>query len=138
MRRVLLTDRRRVGGRLRFRERGFDNVGITARSWKVRIKAGKTADFGIAPEEVPVIGLPGNRMSASGPRSRRWLRPGLPKALLGDPETISRASRSSLSLAEESSSHASSRRRTRARARVAIENGTLVGDSAASSRIQDR
>lgn len=60
----------------------FVRAGITAEFWKVRIKPGKPLTFGRA-GEVPVVGLPGNPVSAMV-TFEVFVRPGLRK-MLGDP-----------------------------------------------------
>jgi molybdopterin molybdotransferase len=59
----------------------FDEVGIDAGFWKVRIKPGKPLSFGRFGDK-PVIGLPGNPISAMV-TFEALVRPGL-RAMLGD------------------------------------------------------
>ena len=66
-----------------FVKSAFDEVGIEAGFWKVRIKPGKPLVFGRS-GSVPVVGLPGNPMSAMV-TFEALVRPGLRK-LLGDPK----------------------------------------------------
>ncbi len=110
-----------------FVKQAFDKVGITAGFWKVRIKPGKPLIFGTH-EKTPVIGLPGNPMSAMV-TFEALVRPGLRK-MLGDPKPF--RMRHSVSLVRDHR-HATGRLEL-ARARVAIENGKLI---ATPQRLQD-
>lgn len=59
----------------------FDQVGIEANFWKVRVKPGKPLTFGRR-GTTPVVGLPGNPISAMV-TFETFVRPGL-RAMLGD------------------------------------------------------
>jgi len=61
----------------------FARVGIEAAFWKVRIKPGKPLTFGVGPGDTPVVGLPGNPVSAMVTFDV-FARPGI-RRLLGDP-----------------------------------------------------
>jgi molybdopterin molybdotransferase len=110
-----------------FVKEAFDKVGISAGFWKVRIKPGKPLIFGMH-EKIPVVGLPGNPMSAMV-TFEALVRPGLRK-LLGDPKPF--RMRHSVSLACDHR-HGTGRLEL-ARARIANENGKLV---ATPRRLQD-
>lgn len=60
----------------------FERCGVSAEFWKVRIKPGKPLTFGKA-GEVPVVGLPGNPVSALV-TFEVFVRPGIRK-MVGDP-----------------------------------------------------
>ncbi len=105
----------------------FEKVGIAAGFWKVRIKPGKPLIFGTH-DKIPVIGLPGNPMSAMV-TFEALVRPGLRK-MLGDPKPF--RMRHHVSLAADHR-HGTGRLEL-ARARVAIQNGKLV---ATPQRLQD-
>lgn len=110
-----------------FVKEAFDKVGISAGFWKVRIKPGKPLIFGMH-EKTPVIGLPGNPMSAMV-TFEALVRPGLRK-MLGDPRPF--RTRHLVSLAHDHR-HGVGRLEL-ARARIAIENGKLI---ATPQRLQD-
>ncbi len=97
----------------------FDKIGIAAGFWKVRIKPGKPLIFGIH-EKIPVMGLPGNPMSAMV-TFEALVRPGLRK-MLGDPKPFRMAHHVHLANAHR---HGTGRLEL-ARARIAIENGKLT------------
>jgi molybdopterin molybdotransferase len=62
----------------------FAQLGIDADFWKVRIKPGKPLTFGRAGDGTPVVGLPGNPVSAMVTFDV-FVRPGL-RRMLGDPK----------------------------------------------------
>ncbi|MEO7110326.1 MAG: gephyrin-like molybdotransferase Glp [Polyangiaceae bacterium] len=110
-----------------FVREAFDKVGIAAGFWKVRIKPGKPLIFGMH-EKTPVIGLPGNPMSAMV-TFEALVRPGLRK-MLGDPKPF--RMRHDVLLANDHR-HATGRLEL-ARARVAMQSGKLT---ATPQRLQD-
>jgi molybdopterin molybdotransferase len=105
----------------------FEALGIEAGFWKVRIKPGKPLVFGRR-GATPVIGLPGNPMSAMV-TFEALVRPGL-RAMLGDPRPY--RVRHLLPLAVDYR-HALGRLEL-ARARVSIEGGKIA---ATPHRLQD-
>lgn len=105
----------------------FDKVGVAAGFWKVRIKPGKPLIFGVY-EKTPVIGLPGNPMSAMV-TFEALVRPGLRK-MLGDPKPF--RMRHDVVLAADHR-HGTGRLEL-ARARIALQNGRLT---ATPQRLQD-
>lgn len=97
----------------------FTELGVEAGFWKVRIKPGKPLVFGRR-GAVPVIGLPGNPMSAMV-TFEALVRPAL-RAMLGDPRPYRVGHRLPLAVAHR---HATGRLEL-ARARVAVVEGRLV------------
>jgi molybdopterin molybdotransferase len=102
-----------------FVKEAYDKVGITAGFWKVRIKPGKPLIFGMH-DKTPVIGLPGNPMSAMV-TFEALVRPGLRK-MLGDSKPF--RMRHDVSLAVDHR-HGTGRLEL-ARARVVMQNGKLT------------
>lgn len=96
----------------------FADAGVEETFWKVRIKPGKPLRFGRA-GAVPVIGLPGNPVSALL-TFEIFVRPGL-RIMLGDPRPFRRVI--DVELASATSAPAS--RTELARARVELREGSL-------------
>ena len=61
----------------------FARAGVVQQFWKVAMKPGKPLAFGVSPTGTPVVGLPGNPVSA-GVTFEVFVRPGL-RQMLGDP-----------------------------------------------------
>lgn len=97
----------------------FERNGVEASFWKVRIKPGKPLSFGVK-DGVPVIGLPGNPVSAMV-TFEVFVRPGL-RRMLGDP----RPYRSEHRVVLEHDHRHSTGRPELARARVRREGGRLL------------
>ena len=110
-----------------FVKAAFDDVGISAGFWKVRIKPGKPLVFGLR-GKTPVVGLPGNPMSAMV-TFEALVRPGL-RALLGDPKPYRVCHHLPLAVPHR---HATGRLEL-VRATIAIDAGKLT---ATPLRLQD-
>ena len=110
-----------------FVKEAFEAVGISAGFWKVRIKPGKPLIFGMR-EPVPVVGLPGNPMSAMV-TFEALVRPGL-RRMSGDPKPFRMLHTVALATDHR---HATGRLEL-VRARVALHQSKLT---ATPHRLQD-